>query len=354
MLTDIFSNGIKAGNDYLVTCPLCSEAHAMQIYPGDIWRCVSCNKTGDIDTLKKIMGDDLLVLMDRVGKPKPPDGLIVVGEYIKPKLGEPIATGFNPLDRMFGGLLLGGLTVITGKRGEGKSTFAGQLALDVINQGKAVCFYSGELAASTFRDWVVNQAAGPQHVEPYEDRFGETRYRVDQWVEQRILSWLGTKLILYDNGIVKSSERNSILERFEIAKRFYGCDVFIVDNLMTARMPTDSERDFYRAQSNFVRDLTEFAIRHNVHVILVAHPRKSSSGDKNDDIAGTADITNLASAVMTVSRKQDAEWDSEVEVTKNRTYGDTGAIRFNFDKRTRRFLLVSGEQMLRLGWEDDI
>ena len=31
----------------------------MQIYEGDIWRCISCNKTGDYDTLKDLMGDDL-------------------------------------------------------------------------------------------------------------------------------------------------------------------------------------------------------------------------------------------------------------------------------------------------------
>ena len=31
-----------------------------------------------------------------------------------------------------------------------------------------------------------------------------------------------------------------------------------------------------------------------------------------------------------------------------------GAIRFNFDKRTRRFMLVSGKQTDRLGWEDEI
>jgi hypothetical protein len=97
MLTDLFP-GIQTPTAYLATCPLCGEAHAMQIYEGDIWRCISCNKTGDYDTLKDLMGDDLAILVDRLGKPKPPEGLIVVSEYIKPKTGTSTATGFKPLD----------------------------------------------------------------------------------------------------------------------------------------------------------------------------------------------------------------------------------------------------------------
>lgn len=257
MLTDMFAKKVKTDTSTLVSCPLCAEEYSMHIYPGDIWRCVSCGKTGNGDTLKELMGDDLMILADNLKKPKPPEGLIVVSEHVPKKNIKSLSTGFNPLDRTLGGLEVGRLTVITGKRGEGKSTFAGQVALSVINDGGAVCFYSGELTADTFRRWVINQAAGPSFIELFLDRYGAERYAVDPWAEPRILSWLGRKLILYDNGIVKSSERNSILERFAIARQAYGCDMFFVDNLMTARIPIDQERDFYRAQSNFVRDLAE-------------------------------------------------------------------------------------------------
>ena len=70
--------------------------------------------------------------------------------------------------------------------------------------------------------------------------------------------WLGLKMILYDNTIVKSSERNTILERFAKAHDYYGCELFFVDNLMTARYAIDSDRDYYRAQSNFVGQLVDF------------------------------------------------------------------------------------------------
>lgn len=353
MLTDLLKGGAKVGTDYLVKCPLCGEPYAMQIYPGDVWRCVSCDKTGDESTLRELMGDDLMVLAENLKKPKAPEGLQVVSEIVPQKHVKSLSTGFNPLDRTLGGLEVGELTIITGRTGQGKSTFAGQVALGVINDGGCVCFYSGELTDNRFRNWITNQAAGPQFVEPYMDRYGAERFSVDQWAEQRIMAWLGRRLILYDNKIVKQSERNSILERFALAKQHYGCDMFFVDNLMTARIPIDRENDFYQAQSNFVRDLAAFAIVNQAHVILVAHPRKSVGNDWNSAVAGSGNITNLASNVIAITKLDDtADHDTDIEVSKGRGYGDEGAIAFNFDKRSRRFVLTSGKQIERYGWED--
>jgi len=354
MLTDLFP-GIQTPTAYLATCPLCGEAHAMQIYAGDIWRCISCNRTGDYDTLKDLMGDDLAILVDRLGKPKPPDGLILLGDYTPPESDKPYSTGFNPLDRETGGLEKGNLTILTGRTGHGKSTFMGQMALGLIEDGATVCFYSGELKARDFQSWILNQAAGPNYLDCYEDRFGKTRYRVDDWIKQRIKAWLSRKkFVLYDNSIVKSSERNSIIERFTIAKQFYGCNFFFVDNLMSARIPIDQERDFYRAQANFVQTLKEFALTNDAHVILAAHPRKDASGDWTEQVSGSGNITYLADCVLAVTKLKNKDHDADIDVAKGRMWGDTGAIAFNFDKNSRRFVLTSGKQIDKYGWEDEV
>jgi len=174
-----------------------------------------------------------------------------------------------------------------------------------------------------------------------------------------VIAWLGKKLILYDNSIVKSSERNAILERFQLAQKHYGCKLFVVDNLMSAHIPIDKERDYYRAQSNFVGELVEFSLQTKSHVILVSHPRKESSGDRNDDVAGSADITNRAHNVLWVARATDKEaemyhCDALIYVTKNREYGDTGMTPFGFDKPTRRFTLPDGKAIENYGWEDEV
>ena len=65
-----------------------------------------------------------------------------------------IKTGIAPLDRICGGLLRGHVVLLSGKRGEGKSTFMSQLVADAIEQDNAVFIYSGELPNYHFKNWL--------------------------------------------------------------------------------------------------------------------------------------------------------------------------------------------------------
>jgi DNA primase len=56
-----------------------------------------------------------------------------------------IKTGISQFDRVCGGLLRGHVTLLSGKRGEGKSTLMSQMIAEAIDQGNAVFVYSGEL-----------------------------------------------------------------------------------------------------------------------------------------------------------------------------------------------------------------
>jgi len=60
-------------------------------------------------------------LAEQINLEKDPDGLIVVSEYRREIKPTRIGTGFKKLDMMLGGLGDSGLTVLTGKRGEGKA-----------------------------------------------------------------------------------------------------------------------------------------------------------------------------------------------------------------------------------------
>ena len=63
---------------------------------------------------------------------------------------------------------------MSGKRGEGKSTILSQTTLNVIDQGHKVGFYSGELSAFRFQQWLFGQAAGARNMEAFVDEFGAT------------------------------------------------------------------------------------------------------------------------------------------------------------------------------------
>jgi twinkle protein len=118
--------------------------------------------------------------------------------------------------------------------------------------------------------------------------------------------------------------------------------MFLVDNLMTTSFG-GNDKDFYRKQSEFVGKMVDFAHVHDVHVHIVAHPRKVNGRLTKMDVAGTADITNRADNVIAVHRvtpdeKDQFQCDSLVDIFKNRFSGlQDVTIRMNFNNKCKRF-----------------
>lgn len=292
--------------------------------------------------------DNLLV----TAKPKPSYGLIDLAD-VKPRPQVPsVVSGIGELDRTINGFGMGQLSIWTGTRGSGKSTLASELLLEALNQGQKVCAYSGELPDWQFQGWVYQQAAGSNNVlRQVNPRTGAEYYMVPDQVQSRIREWWRGKFFLYDNGIADANDADSILSIMELAAHRYGCKVFLADNLMTAQFK--DERDFYREQSAFVGRLVAFAKQNNVHVHLVAHPRKA--GDKPliaDDVGGSGDITNRADNVFSLKRIEDegAGFDAGLTILKNRDYGATGKIRLLYDVASRRYYPLDGSPNNHYGW----
>ena len=293
-------------------------------------------------------------------KEKPSVGLLNISDIHAPKQRIAISSGIRELDRTIGGFYGGELSIWTGERGSGKSTMASEVLLESIEQGKRVCAYSGELAAWRFKQWILLQAAGPRWVySQINPTIGNEYYTVRKEAVHKIEEWWNGKLYLYDNEISSANDEDSILSIFDLAYSRYGCTVFLCDNLMTVRYGTSKDKDFYRAQSNYTGRLVEFAKRNNVHVHMVAHPRKLNSQNGRptaDDVGGSGDITNRADNVFGMSKLNDDErekegFDTALEVLKNRAFGKTAKIKMKFDDKCRRFY-KSGESSGRMfSWE---
>lgn len=292
----------------------------------------------------------------------PAYGLLEVKDIVAPEIFRmPKAlSGIPELDRATGGFLMGELSVWTGKRGEGKSTLLNQLLLRAIDQGHKVCAYSGELPDWRFRNWALIQAAGPNYLEEKKDReSGKVLYTVPKPVQDRIDEWWDKHFFLYDLGIATAHDEDSILDIFTQARRRFGCDVFLVDNIMTANLKSARNADYYRAQSNFTGRLVAFAKRHGVHVHLVAHPRKAENGGKGivdaDDVSGAGDITNRADNVFSLKRMPEDSgkgYDCVLEILKNRAFGSRVKIGLDYDPCSRRYYKSGGGSPdWKLGWE---
>ena len=286
---------------------------------------------------------------------KPAYGLINLSKVSKTARERIALSGIRGLDREINGFGAGELSVWTGTRGSGKSTLLSQLLLNAVNQGVNVFAYSGELTQATFFASVVEQAAGGKNTRKEVDpHSGKEYYLVDTQTEAKIRDWLDGRFFLYDNTIADANNAESILSIMGLAANRYGCRIFLCDNLMTARF---SQRggDYYREQSEFVGRLVEFSKANNVHVHLVAHPRKAGEGNLiADDVGGSGDITNRADNVFSIKRiiGDDADFDAGLTILKNRYYGALGTkVRLCFDKTCNRFSEYGYTTDWRYGWE---
>lgn len=268
-----------------------------------------------------------------------------------------VLSGFRELDAEIGGFSPGELTVWTGKRGEGKSTLLSQLLLEAVNQGHRVCAYSGEMPARQFKRVMLQQAAGRDNVERQEDaRSGRVLFEVKAETAQRINEWWRRRLFLNDIKRENCHDERQILKIFEYAHRRYGCDVFLVDNIMTAQLKDAVALGYWQAQSAFTGRLAAFAKGRGVHVHLVAHPRKTNGRLGADDVGGSVDITNRADNVLKVERVADSRIEEAgcnmlLSVLKNREFGAMPKIKLVFDPSTRRFYPAGTVNGRAYSWE---
>ncbi|MBD5155626.1 MAG: AAA family ATPase [Oscillibacter sp.] len=269
-------------------------------------------------------------------------------------------SGIPALDRAVGGFYGGELSVWTGKRGEGKSTLLGQMITEAVARNKRVCVYSGEMPASMFKAILYQQIAGAANIYRQTDQAtGKELHFVNDNARQQIDKWINNRVFVTDIKTANAHDEDNILSLFEYAHRRWHCGVFLVDNIMTAALKDETRLGQWRAQSVFAARLVAFAQRFDVHVHLVAHPRKTRDGNfEADDVAGTADITNRASNVFRVGRIPDEKVEeigcsAGIRILKNRRYGDRGTVQLDFDPVTRRFYPAGdvAVQEIRLGGE---
>lgn len=257
-----------------------------------------------------------------------------------------IKTMIPALDDALGGLVEGGITVLTGQAGNGKSTFANQLLLAAIEQGYSVCAYSGELNKENFQMWCNLQAASSEYIGL---RFDPIRNKmipfVPMDVQHRIMQWYAPKFYIYNNEevFVDIKQADAIVNVFTMCARKNGAKLFLCDNLLTTTADSDDE---WRAQAVFVSCMKKFAVHYQAHVIIVAHPKKQKQGESIDkgSVSGSSAIVNLADNALVIQRP-------DIRILKNRTTGIQKDIACAFCGDSRRIYQVDAGDKLYCSWD---
>lgn len=274
-----------------------------------------------------------------------------------------VKTGVVELDRSIVKLHYGEVTVLSGGNASGKSSFLNTLILNIANQGVPSALWSGELPEPILKAWIQMVAAGKTNLRV--SKFGDGKFFIPQNIGDQIDKWLDNLLFIYNTEYGNQWEQ--LLADMEVMYNA-GIKVFILDNLMAMNIDL-LEGDKNNKQKTVILKVKEFAKKKNVHVILVAHPRKSMAFLRKNDISGTADLTNAVDNIFIMHRvnndflrtgedyfgkgqmKRFEGYGNVLEVCKNRMYGIVDLfVGMHYELESRRFKNTIDENV-KYGWE---
>lgn len=276
---------------------------------------------------------------------------------------ENVKTGFHELDRNIVGLNMAEVTLLSGSNSSGKSSWLNSLLLNIIDQGAKCALWSGELRADILKTWIQMVAAGKSNLRL--SQYGDGKYFVPNITAERIDKWLDGKFFLYNNEYGNTWEQ-IFHDMSELLK--VGVKVFALDNLFSLNIDL-LEGDRNNKQKELILQIKDFAKKNQVHIILVAHPRKSMNFLRKNDISGSSDLSNAVDDIFIIHRVNNdffragaeffgqaeinryQDFGNVIEVCKNRMYGIVDLmVGMHYEIESRRFKNTRDEN-IRYGWE---
>lgn len=258
-----------------------------------------------------------------------------------------IETGFFEYDRHVEDWKMQELTVIFGRNGEGKTTFISQILAHNIEKNVKTFLYSGEMSEQKIQNWLYRQLIG-NNKEHLREIITKYRNKVEPKPDaiKRIKNWHKGKLFLYDRTETEiKHDLDDFFRIMELAAKRYGVKLFVVDNLMA--ILEENADSLNSDQANFVQRCKDFSIKNNIHIVLLAHPKKGKDELTNQvvgnldktDISGSNNIPNKADNIIAVERLwgDDRDCDAIVTSLKDRETGQRKSISYYFSSNTLRF-----------------
>ena len=219
-----------------------------------------------------------------------------------------IVRRFHPLDNKVNGFYMpwessvqafnfeyGTTTILAGYNGHGKTTVIGHIVVDAIHQGVDSCVASLEFKPDKWLAAIVRQSSGEMIPNPS---------RID-----KALEFLGKRLWAFDVGGkgMGTARVERILEVFAYARARYGIRLFVIDNFTKLGIAEDD----YNAQKEAMVKMTEFAVEHDVVMLIAAHLKKAETGDSarggKHGVRGAGALTDLPDNLWICHRNRKKE-----------------------------------------------
>ena len=237
----------------------------------------------------------------------------------KPLHGRDADWPYAGLNNLTSGLRRGELVTITAGSGVGKSTFCGEVAQCLVDQGEKVGYIALEesLQRTALRLMTV-RANRPLHL----DNSGDIKEAFD--------ASLGTGRVFLREGF-GSIDPDEILSDCRYLVKGLDCHWLSLDHLSI--LLSGNEADERRLIDITMTKLRQFTEETNCGMILISHLKRPSMGKGHEQgakvglgqLRGSHAIAQLSDGVIALERDLDApQGVTNVRVLKNRFTGDTG------------------------------
>lgn len=247
-----------------------------------------------------------------------------------------VDSGLDGVDDELNGFEGRRVTLVTGRPGEGKSTFVHRILLYAVDSNFPCLLVDGEHDQKSLINDLYVKLIG------YDISLYDSIKYHRKWlkqpkplVQEQINRWAKDKLWVYSKAVGQVKTLDRLFDMYRAMIDEHGIRFIILDNLMTLLDHKGDDQN--KAQADFMNKCHDLAVAKNVHIILVAHPNKSAvKGEAIDyyQISGASELVNLADNVIQIVRSEGEEYDGFAEILKNRGYGTYKKVLLDYDSNT--------------------
>lgn len=223
------------------------------------------------------------------------------------------------------------VTVWSGPSFSGKTAFLRQLMLHALDSGHKVLFVSlEETPEEAWREFMCTACL--------------TRTPTPDQVEWCLDMW-DARLFVFDTD--EMIEPTLLFGIVRYAVQQHGITHVVIDSLMRLAIRTD-DYDGQREMGNMLGRLARMA---DIHIHLVAHPRKTANSRTSMDmydIRGAQDIVAQADLIATIERKYGEPYTNLLTIWKQR--GDVnwvGTLQLHYDTPSRQLMFSKFDGPIR-------
>ena len=282
---------------------------------------------------------------------------------------------WEEFDGFTGGFGGGKFTLIGGNTSKGKTTCVLNI-MAALMRIVPVFYWSGEEKDTEIRAGLDQIMGGPVAMKEVITDSKKTYNLLDRRYTEAMDSFYENRMFWFSDKKLDNPTADVYFRKAEFAIQRHDCKVVVFDNLMAFSSGQNSD-DYLQTQGDFAKKCKRFAIKHDVHVFLVAHNRKFSSFESSskstkaleapttDDVEGSAKITNWADFVVQVWKVTEiAKQAHAEELGETSTVLNLCKVRGNHKKIIGRFRFCTTSQRIyelkdpnsqyrKFGWEPE-